>query len=225
MAAEPAGQPRLRKDAELNRRRIIAAAREVFRDRGIGATLNDVAHHAGVGVGTVSRRFSGKEELVDALFEDMADTVDGYVRTALAEPDAWTGLMVCLEKVCAVQAFDRGLREVMLGTGRGPQRQAQMLERFGPAVDKLVARAQQQGTLRDDIVPADFAILQLMVAAVTEHTGQPEQWRRYLVLLIDGLRARPGTTPLPGVRVSEDEFSDAIVVSSTRAARSRAAGG
>jgi AcrR family transcriptional regulator len=226
MAAEPAGQPRLRKDAELNRRRIVAAAREVFRDRGVGATLNDVAHHAGVGVGTVYRRFSDKEELVDALFEDMVDTIDTYVRAALASPDAWVGLTVCLEKVCEVEAFDRGLREVMLGTGRGPQRQAQMRERIGPAVGKLVARAQQQGALRDDIVPGDIPVLQLMVGAITEHTGQPGQWRRYLSLLIDGLRASPGAaTPLPAIAASENEIQDAIAVSSTRQARSRAADG
>src|SRR5882757_3645373 len=152
MAAERTDLPRLRKDAKLYRRRILAAAREVFRDRGVGATLNDVAHHAGVGVGTVYRRFSNKEELIDALFDDMVETVDGYVREALEEPDAWFGLTRSLEKVCEVQAFDRGLREVMLGTGRGPQRQRQMRERVGPSVDILVARAQQQGTLRADIV-------------------------------------------------------------------------
>jgi AcrR family transcriptional regulator len=212
----------LRRDAELNRRRIIQAAREVFRDRGIGATLNDVAHHAGVGVGTVYRRFSDKEELVDALFEDMVDTVDEYTRAALGEPDAWTGLTVCLEKVCEVQAFDRGLREVMLGTGRGPQRQAQMRARVLPAVTELVARAQRQGGLRDDIVPGDLPILQLMVGAVTEHTGQAEQWRRYLALLIDGLRARPGAaTPLPARTASEDEIEEAVVVSSIKDARNR----
>jgi AcrR family transcriptional regulator len=130
--AERPAQPRLRRDAELNRRRVIAAAREVFRDRGISATLNDVAHHAGVGVGTVYRRFSDKEELVDALFDDMVDTVEAATRAALDEPDAWTGLTVALEKTCEVQAMDRGLREVMLGTGRGPQRQAQMRERVAP---------------------------------------------------------------------------------------------
>ena len=74
MSAERAVRPRLRKDAELNRLRILAAAREVFRDRGVAATLNDVAHHAGVGVGTVYRRFSDKEELIDALFADMVNT-------------------------------------------------------------------------------------------------------------------------------------------------------
>ena len=185
-----------------------------------------MAHHAGVGVGTVYRRFSGKEELVDALFENMVDTIDGYTRAALAEPDAWAGLTVCLEKVCEVQAFDRGLREVMLGTGRGPERQAQMRARVEPAVGQLVARAQQQGALRDDIVPGDLPILQLMVGAVTEHTGQPEQWRRYLALLIDGLRARPGAaTPLPAICAAEDDIQAAIVVSSIQEARSRAAEG
>jgi len=224
MAAERTDLPRLRKDAKLYRRRILAAAREVFRDRGVGATLNDVAHHAGVGVGTVYRRFSNKEELIDALFDDMVEIVDGYVREALEEPDAWFGLTRSLEKVCEVQAFDRGLREVMLGTGRGPQRQRQMRERVGPSVDILVARAQQQGALRRDLFPADFPILQLMIGAVTDHTGQPELWRRYLAILIDGLRARPGAaSPLPGIQVPEDDLQQAIVESSTRSARSRKA--
>ena len=224
MDPERAGQARLRRDAELNRRRIIAAAREVFRDRGVGATLNDVARHAGVGVGTVYRRFSDKEQLVDALFEDMIETVDTHTRTALAEPDAWAGLTHALEKVCEVQAMDRGLREVMLGTGRGPQRQAQMLERVAPLLGQLVARAKEQGGLRPDIVPPDFPILQLMLGAVTEHIGQPELWRRYLAVLIDGMRARPDLKPLPGTTLPSGEFDTTIVATSRRDADRRTAG-
>ena len=225
MAVEPADQPKRRKDAERNRRRILTAAREVFRDRGVGATLNDIAHYTEVGVGTVYRHFSDKEELIDALFEDMVETIDGYVREALDEPDAWLGLTRCLLKTCEVQAFDRGLREVMLGTGRGPQRQQQMRDRVGPTVDVIVARAQEQGKLRADVVPADFPILQLMVGSVTDHTGQPELWRRYLVLLLDGLRAQPGPpTPLPEAHVSDDELQDAILSSSARSARSHETG-
>lgn len=213
--------PRLRKDAELNRRRIVAAAREVFRDRGVGATLNDVARHAGVGVGTVYRRFSDKEELVDALFEDMIETVDTQARAALAEPDAWVGLTVALEKVCEVQALDRGLREVMLGTGRGPQRQEQMHDRVAPLLDRLVARAKEQGALRPDIVPPDFPILQLMLGAVTEHVGEPELWRRYLALLVEGMRARPDQAPLPGGAPPAAGLEQAIVAGSTRDAHRR----
>jgi AcrR family transcriptional regulator len=194
----------------------------VFRDHGVAATLNDVAHHTGVGVGTVYRHFSDKEQLIDALFDDMVETVDGYLREALEEPDAWTGLTRALEKVCEVQAFDRGLREVMLGTGRGPKRQQQMRERVAPRVDVIVGRAQEQGTLRGDITPPDFPILQLMLGAVSDHTGQAELWRRYLPLLFDGLRARPSNTPLPELQVSDDSLQEAIVTSSTRSARGTA---
>ena len=190
----------------------------MFRDRGVAATLNDVAHHTGVGVGTVYRHFSDKQELVDALFEEMVETVDAHLREALDEPDAWSGLARALEKVCEIQAFDRGLREVMLGTGRGPERQRQMRDRVGPTVDVIVARAQEQGTLRADVVPPDFPVLQLMLGAVTDHTGQPELWRRYLVLLFDGLRARPDNTPMPELHVSDDALQEALVNSSVRSA-------
>ncbi|MEU7899201.1 helix-turn-helix domain-containing protein [Nonomuraea sp. NPDC049152] len=190
--------PPLRRDAERNRRLIIAAAHEVFRERGVSATLDDVARRAGVGVGTVYRRFANKEELVDALFEDMVDTVETVTMEAAAEPDAWAGLTACLVRVCEIQALDRGLREVTLGTGRGPQRQAEMRERVRPAVDSLLARAKEQGALRSDAMAADLPIIQLMVAAVTEHTGRPDLWRRYLTVILDGLRAHPGNAELPG---------------------------
>ena len=223
MPAERAARPRLRKDAELNRLRILAAAREVFRDRGVAATLNDVAHHAGLGVGTVYRRFADKEELVDALFADMVNTVEAYTREALEHEDAWTGLVTALERVCEIQALDRGLREVMLGTGRGPQRQAQIGARIAPLVDRLVEKAQRQGTLRPDLVPPDLPVLQLMVAAVTDHTGQPTLWRRYLALVIDGIRARPEgqNTALPPPFGSPDQVQEALMESSVRAAADR----
>jgi AcrR family transcriptional regulator len=221
MTADKPRQPPLRKDAERNRRLILAAAREVFRDRGVAATLNDVAHHAHVGVGTVYRRFSNKEELVDALFDDMVDTVDRYLAEALAEEDAWLGLTRCLEQVCEVQSFDRGLREVMLGTGRGPARQEQMHGRVKPAVKRLLARAQEQGGLRDDVVASDFPVLQLMTAAVSEFDPGSDAWRRYLAILVDGLRARPDVDTLPPGIADEEDVEWAIIDVSAHHARSR----
>jgi AcrR family transcriptional regulator len=196
----------LRRDAELNRRRLVAAAHEVFRERGLSATLDDVARHAGVGVATAYRRFANKEELIDALFDDMIDQVAKLAAEAAADPDAWRGLTTSLEKVCELQTFDRGLRDVMLGTGRGPQRQALVARRVKPAVDALVARAKEQGTLRPDAEPWDLPMIQLMVAAVTDQTGHPDLWRRYLRLVLDGLRTQPGTDPLPAMQFSPDQF-------------------
>ena len=219
MAVEPSDPPRRRKDVERNRRRILTGAREVFRDRGVAATLNDIAHHTGVGVGTVYRHFSDKEELVDALYDEMVEAVDARLHEALEEPDAWTGLTRALEKVCEIQSLDRGLREVMLGTGRGPERTRQMRERVAPTTDAIVARAHEQGTLRTDIAGPDFPILQLMLGAVTDHTGQPELWRRYLALLIDGLRARPENTKMPELDLSDEAFAEAVISSSTRSAQ------
>ena len=206
MAARPGPQQPLRRDAELNRRRLIAAAHEVFRERGLSATLDDVARHAGVGVATAYRRFANKEELVDALFDDMIDRVAALALEAAADPDAWRGLTSSLEKVCELQAFDRGLREVMLGTGRGPDRQALVARRVQPAVEMLVARAKEQGTLRPDAEPWDLPMIQLMVAAVTDQTGHPDLWRRYLRMVLDGLRTQPGTNPLPTVQFGPDQL-------------------
>jgi AcrR family transcriptional regulator len=216
MAVESSEPPRRRRDVERNRRRILTGAREVFRDRGVAATLNDIAHHTGVGVGTVYRHFSDKQEMIDALYDDMVETVEARLREALEEPDAWLGLIRALERVCEIQSFDRGLREVMLGTGRGPERARQMRERVAPVVDALVARAHEQGSLRRDVAGPDFPILQLMLGAVTEHSGEPELWRRYLALLIDGLRARPENTPMPESGMSDEAFEAAVVSSSTR---------
>jgi AcrR family transcriptional regulator len=216
-----AARPTLRRDAELNRRRIIVAAREVFRERGLAATLDDVARHAGVGVGTVYRRFANKEELVDALFADMVDAADAISIEAAADPDPWHGLATSLEKLCELQAFDRGLREVMLGTGRGPQRKQQMQRRVKSAADQLVTRAKEQGTLRPDMHARDLPMIQLMVAAVTDHTGHPDLWRRYLHMLLDGLRARPGIDPLPDIRLGAPGLIDSISASTMRELRER----
>jgi len=224
MASSPGtDRPPLRRDAEANRRRILTAAREVFRERGTEASLSDIAAHAGLGLGTVYRRFSNKEELLDALFDDMIDTLVAATEEGLADPDPWHGLVTSLEKGCEIQAFDRGLREALLGAAAGPRRQAQVLSRITPIMGALIARAKEQGALRADIAPVDIPMIQLMVAAVTDRTGQPDLWRRYLRLLLDGLRAEPGApSPLPEMAFGDAGFMNAIDDSIEREARERA---
>ncbi|WP_405059291.1 TetR/AcrR family transcriptional regulator [Kribbella sp. NBC_01505] len=189
-------EPALRRDAELNRQRLLAAAHEVFRDRGLSATLEDVAKHAGVGIGTAYRRFANRDALIDALFEDMISKVAALAAEAAEDPDAWRGLSASLERVCELQTFDHGLRDIMLGTGRGRRREELVAERIRPTVDAMIERAKEQGTLRPDVEGLDLPMIQLMVAAVTDHTGDPDLWRRYLHLLLDGMRVggSDGTT-------------------------------
>src|SRR4051794_24263967 len=86
----------LRKDAERNRQRILDAARELFQQHGSSVTLNDIAHHAGVGVGTVYRRFPDKDELIASLFEQRIDQIAELLEAAAADPEPWHGLAMYL---------------------------------------------------------------------------------------------------------------------------------
>src|SRR3954454_15016045 len=98
----------LRRDAELNRQRVIEAAREVYAERGLAATLDDVAHRAGVGIGTVYRRFPTKEALVEVALEDRLEELGGLAETALLAPTAWEGLITFLCRITDMHAADRG---------------------------------------------------------------------------------------------------------------------
>src|ERR1051325_8125083 len=103
-----AGPRPLRRDAERNRQRILEAASEVFNERGLEVSLDEIARHAGVGVGTVYRRFRSKEELVEALFMDRLDTVAAVADEALSTPDPWTGLVSFMEQMAGIMAGDTG---------------------------------------------------------------------------------------------------------------------
>ena len=190
----------LRSDAERNRRRILDAAQETFRERGLGVTLDDIAAAAGVGVGTVYRRFPDKDALIDALFEVEVGKLVALAEESARENDPWTGLVLFLERGLAMQAADRGLRELILGGARGRERVASVRARMAPVVGGIVARAQAAGVLRDDFAPQDMPILQMMLGSVIDVTREvePELWRRHLRIVLDGMRAQPGPpTPLP----------------------------
>ncbi len=188
----------LRRDAERNRQRIIEAARELFAERGLAVTLDDVADRAGLGVGTVYRRFTCRDELIDALFEERMVEIVRLTDEALACEDPWVGLTTFLEQLVTLQAADRGLKEVLLGTTEGRERVGCVREQMRPRAMELVRRAQESGMLRKDFSASDLPLLQMMVGAVAEVTPatQPELWRRFLTLVLDGMRADGEHTPL-----------------------------
>jgi AcrR family transcriptional regulator len=190
----------LRRDAARNRERILEAAGEVFATRGLEVTLDDIAHHAGVGVGTVYRRFRDKEQLIDALFDDRMDAVLGVAEEALAVDDPWLGLEGFFVSILELQAADRGLRELAFAGRHGRERVARAKARLEPLIAEVVARGQASGQLRDDIRPDDIPLIQKMLAEIIEIAGDvcPGLWRRYLTIVLDGLRTRrDGPTPLP----------------------------
>jgi AcrR family transcriptional regulator len=203
----------LRRDAEQNRQRILRAASEVFTTRGLQATLDDVARQAGVGVGTVYRRFPDKEALVDALFEDKLQALVTLAERALEAPDSWTGLVTMMEQAVAVLSGDRGLLEVLMYATYGRDRVNRARTRMQPVVTRLVERAQRDGKLRADIRPTDVPFINFMLSLAAEYAEglRPEIWRRYLALILDGLRpCRADTTPLPEDALTPDEMVSAM---------------
>jgi len=198
MAASPTAQKALRRDAQRNRDRIVASARALFAHDGVEASVEEITRHAGVGMGTLYRHFSTKEDLVDAVLEDaFAELIDA-AEHAVAEEDAWAGFKLFLEQAVALHAANRGLKDVVATREHGRKRARVMRARMRPLLRRLIERAQAQGTLRPDVTPEDVPLLFWTSGRVIEATAAvaPEYWRRHLGLLLDGLRAE-AATPLP----------------------------
>ena len=183
----------LRKDAERNRRRVLDAARELFAEQGLGVTLNDIAHHAGVGVGTVYRRFPEKSQLVEELFEEQIGELVALMEEALEDPDPWSGFTGFLRANLELQMRDRAFREIVMGTPEGAERVGRIRARMFPLGTRLVQRAKDAGALRADFSPADVPMVLLMLNALVDSAREvrPDLWRRYLEIMIQGLRAEP----------------------------------
>lgn len=202
----------LRKDAERNRQRVLTAARELFAIKGMEATLNDVAHHAGVGVGTVYRRFATKEELVEAIFEEGVAEIVCLAETALQHENSWDGFVWFMERHCELSATDRGLREIVYSKAYGGDRVECAREALVPLLSKLVERARRDGHLRTDIEHTDTPIIGLLAGTVSEWAGHvdPDLWRRYVALLLDGMRYHPDQKPLGTAALDGDQMHAAM---------------
>jgi AcrR family transcriptional regulator len=202
----------LRRDAERNRHRILEAAADAFAERGLTITMDDIAEHAGVGVGTVYRRFPQNELLIEALFEERVGELVALAERALEQDDPWEALVGFLERAQALQATNRGLKELVLSTTHGRERVACVRERLAPLADALVERAQASGQLRADLDGTDLPVIQVMLGAVVDVTRDvaPETWRRMLAIVVDGLRAQESHTPLPAPALDGEQIVHAM---------------
>ena len=175
----------------------------MFSTRGLDVTLDDVAEHAGVGVGTAYRRFANKDELIDALLEDRIDEMVAMAERGIENPDAWEGLLSYIEGALELQVRDRGLKEVLFAPGRGKKRVAGAKSRLAPVVSKLAARAREAGVVREDFEASDIPMIYLMLGTVVDFSrdASPALYRRYLAILLEGIKAggQPPELPVPAL--------------------------
>jgi AcrR family transcriptional regulator len=202
----------LRADAERNRQRLLAAAKEVFATRGLDVTLDDIARHAGVGTGTAYRRFPNKDALIEALMADRIGELAAIAEECLEDPDPWRGLAGYFERALALQASDRGLKDVLFSPGRGRDRVAHARRSLAPIVTRLVRRAVHAGVVRGDIATSDVPVINFMLNTVVDfgRDVEPELYRRYLTIVLDGLRPREDPTPLPVEALKIPAFQEAL---------------
>jgi AcrR family transcriptional regulator len=177
----------LRADARRNRERVLKAARAVFADQGIEAQIDDVAKRAKVGVGTVYRHFPTKDALVEAIVRERFEEIAVFAREALEREDPWEAFCELAWRSAERNAGDRAFNEILAGTD-----QSHIVEATGLAAStaELMERAKAQGKLRAD---ADLLDVKIMMCGAGSVMGTmlelPDVWRRYLTLMLDGLRA------------------------------------
>ncbi|MCH5676598.1 TetR/AcrR family transcriptional regulator [Streptomyces gilvus] len=194
----PSRSEGLRADAARNRELILSAARTVFAEQGLGASMRQIAARAGVGEPTLRRRFASKEDLVAEAFEDKITVYADLARDALDEPEPGEGLFLFLEQVARMQLVDRGFAAVLTMTFPKSMRCEQERRRAFGTIQRLVTRAQEAGTLRQDFVTEDIVMLLLSHAGVVAGSGAlAEQFSARLLAYARDAVTAPGPRPLP----------------------------
>jgi AcrR family transcriptional regulator len=192
----------LRSDARRNLEAILQAAAEAFAERGLEVGVADIARRAGVGTATIFRRFPTKEDLIAAVFMRRMEEVVEVAERCAELPGGIAAVREFFERATELQVRDRGfLENIDKGRFAGDPRLEALIERGYRAIERIVANAQAAGELRADVKPADVPVLLHSVCsgAALLSAGEPGMWRRYMELVIDGLR--PGhaglTCPAP----------------------------
>jgi AcrR family transcriptional regulator len=173
----------MRSDAQKNRERLLVAAGQVFEEKGLEASVADVARVAGVGMGTLYRRFPSKHALIEALVSDVLEATIAMARDAATRPDG-TGLEHFLQAASAYQAEHLGCLPKLWSSDHHLVRTAREL------IADLLADAQEHGLIRPDLTSTDLSLVMWSIRGVLETTraNAPEAWKRHLDLLVAGMR-------------------------------------
>ena len=186
----------VRKDVARNRDLLMRSAEELFAKRGTEVTLEEIARHAGVGVATAYRHFASNSAIVEAMLESRIGKFLAVLHECESIPDPREAFETYLYRICELQATDRGMREA-ISANHGIDKVAEFRDRGRPLFERLFNRAKQAGAFRPECEPSDIVVAFWMIGKVSDATGRhsPEQWRRQLNFLLDGLRAQAVPRP------------------------------
>jgi AcrR family transcriptional regulator len=181
---------RTRADAVRNRALVIAAAAEVFAEKGEAALVPEIAARAGVGKGTVYRCFPTKQHLIGAVLVERLRWFTETARAAAERPDAWEAFVDLLTDSAERQAGDCTFSAGLSHESVLPEVVAAR-EAMHEAMDALMARAQAAGRMREGVTSRDVKVLFAGTAQMLRADGNrdPAEWRRYAGLVANAVRA------------------------------------
>jgi AcrR family transcriptional regulator len=187
----PLPQRPQRADARRNYERLLQAARDAFGEDGTGATLDDIARRAQLGIGTLYRHFPTRQHLLEAVYVDEFEAISRRADD-LADLPPWDALVQWLREFVRYAATKRVLAQEMLGS---IDRDAHVFRASRAAISgaggALLARAQEAGAARQD---AEFGDVSRLIYGIASAGSEPDQVERMLDIALDGLRYRgPGT--------------------------------
>ena len=195
----------LRSDAERNRARVLAAARASVAEHGLDVGVDEIARRAGVGIGTLYRRFPTKHALVSALVLDALTELVDAARMLLAEAQPADGFERFLRHMIGVRAANGVSMSLLWSADTDEAARSELT----PLVTRLLENAQRAGTVRADITYEDVPMLVWSVGAVIDATAgiADEVWKRLLDVIVDGLR--PGREGLSRPPMTEAQLEAA----------------
>jgi AcrR family transcriptional regulator len=185
----PATERPLRADAERNRRLILQAAAAVIAREGVDAPVEAIAREAGLGMGTLYRRFASKDDLVRAILAERAEHALADLEAAAAPDDPWEALAASVRALAARFAEDQGLLDAV-AEGGGRHALLEVRSRLLDALSPVLDRARAAGVVRADVTVTDLLPLASIVTRVpaSAREADPRVWERYLAIVLDGLR-------------------------------------
>jgi AcrR family transcriptional regulator len=191
----------LRRDAEVNLARILAAARDVYADHGYEASMETIANRADVGVGTLYRRFPTKEDLFGAVVEEARERVRQIAEEVLAGVAAAEAAFEFVRRCIAVPCVWRAT----ISAPPWPSTHGTGLTLLAPLLAEIVERSKQAGALRDDVEVTDIVLLLRAVRAIADlcDTAASQPSLRFLELNLDGLRPGHGVLAHSPLSVGE----------------------
>nr|WP_246315477.1 TetR/AcrR family transcriptional regulator [Kineococcus aurantiacus] len=187
----------MRADAVRNRALIVDAARRLFAERGLDVTLHDVAEEAGVGVGTVYRRFPDKDALLGGLVTAKYETLLELAERAAARPTGREALREYLLGAMELRSSDRSLSTAVMRAAPQTAEALELRERLWTVIDGVVARAQAEGVVRQGFERDDVAAVTSMIGSIADRSRDehPDAWRRYALLIADAVCPPAGELP------------------------------